>query len=132
MKPGVTSVQAVLLSCEKFIIVVRKDNPVVLRGKPTVWLSRKVFESRRRQGESRGHHRSPRAGNVHTGVVWELERTANSLWWNTGNGKPEYKSSQASDGRHRARRRAERNTKNGCTQGIGDRAKAKRTEKVKR
>jgi hypothetical protein len=51
-----------------------------------------------------------RAGHVPKGVVRELERTASSLWWKTGNGKPVYKSGQASDGRHRAHRRAERNT----------------------
>jgi hypothetical protein len=33
VKPGVASVQAALLSCENFIIVVRKDNPVFFTGK---------------------------------------------------------------------------------------------------
>ncbi len=37
------------------------------------------IESRRRKGESRGHHRGPRAGHVRTGVAWELERTVISL-----------------------------------------------------
>jgi hypothetical protein len=79
MKPGVASVQAASLSPENCRVVVREDNRVQAResrrfagaGRP--W-------SLMRQGERRGHHRDLRAGHVHTGVAWELERTVISLW----------------------------------------------------
>jgi hypothetical protein len=41
-KPGIASVQAALLSSEKRIVVVRKDNPVQSWGKPTVLARRKA------------------------------------------------------------------------------------------
>ena len=104
--------------------MVREDNPARV-GESRRFEYDGRHESLRRYGESRGHHRGLRAGHAHTGVVWELERTAISLRRIPGWANRYTREARRWPGELHLLASAA--NESGSTQGIGDRAQGEET-----